>query len=429
MIRFYRILGYIISPLLPLLLKYRQWIGKEDTKRLQERFGKASMARPKGLLIWVHAASIGESNSVLPFIDHLLEQSDDVHVLITTVTVTSAKQLTSKLPDRAHHQYVPIDLPIPVKKFLNHWKPDLAFWTESEFWPNLVIDTKKSGCESFVINGRISERSYRTWLNHPTMIRQILHCFSAVFPQSEEDVSRFKHLGAANVVYHGNLKLDAPKLAADSKQTGEILNQTKNRHVWLAASTHPGEEAMIAQVHKMLKEQFDDTLTIIVPRHADRGNEVAAQLRGLGVNVNLRSQGKDIDEVTDIYLADTMGELGIFYRIAGIVFMGGSLVPHGGQNPLEPARLDCVVICGPHMENFASLSREMEQEAALLKVRNTDHLAKTVEDLMRDHDKQEALAQTASKFVSERKGVLEQIMTTLEPYMVTIRKENEDVST
>lgn len=413
----YRHTSRLLSPAVVLWLKKRQREGKEDKVRVSERTGHASFPRPKGPLVWVHAASVGESMSILPFIDGLLARYPDISVLLTTVTVTSAKVMESRLPDRAYHQYMPVDTPGAVRRFVRHWTPDTAIFVESELWPNLIRETHKTGCPLVLLNARLSEKSYKTWQRLAGTARGLVQCFSLILAQSQADAERFRALGAADARYIGNLKYFALPLPSDAKETGRLLSMIGQRYVWLAASTHPGEEEMVAEAHKHIAESFGSLLTIIVPRHASRGEGIQDMLEDMKLKVSRRSAEEPIADDTNIYLADTMGELGMLYRLTGIVFMGGTLADKGGQNPLEAARLNCAIILGPHMENFAAIAREMEEHDACVRARNPEALADMVTTLLRDTERQEKLARAAETVVKGKKELLEQTLEALDPFL------------
>lgn len=417
MLALYRIFSWFASLVVPVIILLRIYGKKEDKTRIAERFGKASVPRPGGTVVWIHAASMGESLSVLPVIQKLVSDYPSLHIVLTTVTLTSARTIAPKLPERTFHQFAPVDLPWATTGFVKHWKPDLAIWVESEFWPNQMLSMHKTGKPMVLINARISEHSADNWRRAPYAIRTLLSCFRIILAKSDEDASRLKNLGATNVSCVGNLKFSSPALDADPKVTSEILHLIGDRPVWVAASTHAGEEEMIGDVHRILHEKFPRVLTLIVPRHNIRGNEIAAQLTAKKLRVSQRSKQEPIGEETDIYLADTMGELGIFYRVAEIVFIGGSLVPHGGQNPFEPARLDCAVLYGPHMENFSEFCAELEAVGGASRVKDSVDLAGQVEALLRDHEKQDQMANAALEVVKGKQDVLEHVIKQLQPYL------------
>ena len=422
MLKAYRLLTLIALPLIGLWLLIRTRKGKEDAARGGERWGKSKLPRPAGSLVWVHAASVGEVNSVLPLISKMVELYPSLHVLITSGTVTSAQLLENRLPERCVHQYAPVDHPLAVHAFLDHWKPNLALWAESELWPNLVTEARARGCQLVLLNARMSEKSYSRWAQFRGLIEPMLHSFLAVFPQSARDADRFKMLGAKDVRMLGNLKLDAPPLPCNMALLTALKHLIGERPVWLGASTHPGEEIQLASIHLGLKAHYPNLLTIIVPRHAERGKALASELIGAGLSVARRSAGETPLPYTDIYLADTMGELGLFYRLADIVFIGGSLVPHGGQNPLEPARLDCAILCGPHMENFQDVCDEMITQRALGRVTNAEQLAQAVHALFQDTGRRTWLIQSAHGYIDSRGGVIDKMLTTLKPMLEQLNR-------
>jgi 3-deoxy-D-manno-octulosonic-acid transferase len=375
-------------------------------------------------LVWVHAASVGEALSVLPIIKKLSDANDEVNFLLTTGTTTSAKLIESRLPDKAFHQFVPVDMPLAVRRFLKHWKPDLALWVESELWPNLVTQTGKK-CPMILVNGRISDNSYRKWLRYKSLGQQILRRFALTLPQSKLDADRFEALGARNVKYFGNIKFDAPALPSDSQKMGELVSQVGERPVWLAASTHDNEEKMIANIHKEIKEENPELLTIIAPRHPKRMAEIVKSIKETGLKIAVRSQEEPIKDDTDIYIADTLGELGVFYRLVPIVFIGGSLVDKGGQNPLEAARLDCTIIYGPYMDNFKEIKNELEDAEAVICVNNQADLKNTIEELIKDHERQDNLAKAAHKLVDEKSGVLNSYVDEISKYLEKITDKSD----
>ena len=428
-IKIYRIASLVLGPVIDIYMQYRKKIGKEDPKRFDERLGKANFPRPQGSLIWIHAASIGEAISVLPLIERITKDFPSINVLLTTGTVTSSNLLEKKLPKNVIHQFVPVDKFHAVKRFLSHWKPDCAIWVESEIWPNLVYETHSTGCPLILVNARMSVSSYEKWKKLQNFSKNILSCFSLCIAQTEEDKDRFEKIGAKKVVLGGNLKYEAPSLPADPAETGKLINMISDRPIWLAASTNKGEEEMIAFVHKKIVEKHPNLLTIIIPRHPERQKEVSNILKDEGINISIRSKNEDIETDTSIYVADTVGEMGIFYRLCGIVFMGGSLIEHGGQNPLEAARLECAILSGPNTHNFKSIYKELESVGGVLVVKDAADLAMKVDEIIRDHDKQETLAQNAFEFIEGKKGMLNEYVKLLSPYLNPLHKvSNIDTS-
>ena len=416
----YRALTILAAPLIGLYLGRRRAAGKEDAERLPERLGVAGAARPPGPLVWVHAASVGESLAALPLVERVLETRPDLRALVTTGTVTSARLMAERLPARALHQYVPVDRPDAVGRFLDHWQPDLALWTESEFWPNLVADTQARGIPMVLVNGRMSDRSFGRWTLMRGFIGPLLAGFAMCLAQSERDTRRLRALGATDVRAAGNLKSAAPPLPVDEAELARMRAAFEGRPLWLAASTHPGEETIAATVHHTLAEAHGGLLTIIAPRHPARGETIAEGLRGMGLGVALRSAGEAVGADTDIYVADTLGELGLFYRLAGAAFVGGSLVPHGGQNPLEPARLDCAVVYGPHMDNFATFTAAFAAGDAATPVADAEGLTGAVGALLGDDDLRARRAAAARAVAEAEAGVLDVVEAALAPFLDTL---------
>ena len=412
----YRLITYLIAPLLPLWLALRQRRGKEDGARLRERYGFATRLRPAGALVWLHAASVGEANSVLLLIQKIRERFPSLNLLLTTGTVTSARLMATRLPQGIIHQYAPIDTPQAARRFITHWKPSMAFFVESEFWPNLIRETNALQCFMGVINARMSKRSFAGWKKHPAMIAGMLGCFDIIFAQSEADGKRLLELGARNVQYVGNLKYDAALLPCDEGELLRLRNVLGARPVWLAASTHPGEEKMIADAHRLVASILPDLLTVIVPRHPERGTEIARITGKYGLT-SRRSEKDPIMPQTAFYVADTIGELGLFYRLAPVSFMGGSLVAHGGQNPLEPARLSSAIVTGPYTHNFAAMYMEMEKTGACRRVADTAFLADAVTTLLSDSDALVQMQRTAKQWLDGKTGAAERMLQMLFPVL------------
>jgi len=409
----YRAATELAAPAVAALLLWRRLRGKEDAARFAERRGIASLPRPPGALVWVHAASVGEAQSALALIERLLAILPSVSVVVTTGTVTSAALLAERLPERAFHQYVPVDRRHWVRRFLAHWQPALALWIESELWPNLVLETAVRGIPMVLVNARMSERSFANWRRWPGIVSPLLERFRRVLAQSEVDGARYRSLGAADVVVTGSLKYDAATLPVDARELATLAAAIGARPRWLAASTHPGEEMAVADALRRLKERHPGLLTILVPRHPARAEDVRGLYSSLGLALAQRSQKEAIAAGTDVYLADTMGELGLFFRLSPIVFMGGSLVPHGGQNLLEPARFGCALLHGPHVENFRAIAAELAAAGAAEEVRDAASLAAAVEALLAD-DALRARRGAAAKRVAEAgRGVLDAVIAAL----------------
>lgn len=399
----YGLLATALTPLLRLWLEQRAKIGKEDPFRLPERFGHASLARPRGQLVWLHAASIGETQSVLTLVHALLEAHPVLRLLITTGTVTSAALVARQNLPRVQHQFVPIDTPAAVCRFLTHWQPDLALWVESEFWPQLLWQTQDRRIPALLINARISEKTYRGWMRWRCVIHSLLAGFTTIYAGSTEDANRLRTLGAVDMREVGNLKYDAAPLPVDNKLLEELQRQTEGRPVLVAASTHANEEVYVAEAHQIAAQQFPSLLTIIVPRHAKRGDTVAADLRLRGFTLAQRSKSDAVTPHTQIYLADTMGELGSFYARADLVFMGGSLIAHGGQNPLEAARFGKAILTGPYTHNFAGIVAQFTAQRAIEIVQQPD-LPQTLTRLLASPHERQMLGENAASLVQQSRG-------------------------
>jgi len=412
----YRLVWKLGFPFIQIYLWNRKRLGKEDPYRFEERLGVPSLPRPNSKLIWIHCASVGESASVLPLIEELLAGNAWVQVMVTTGTVTSAYLMGERLPSRAFHQYVPIDKPEYVEEFIEYWQPDLAIWVESEFWPNLMLAAHASGCPMVLLNGRVSDKSYKMWMRYKSLTYQLMACFNLCLAQSREDLKRLRSMGVNKAKYVGNLKYGAPPLPYDAKALADVQKMIGNRMVWLAASTHPGEEEIILRAHDKIREKNFSVLTIIVPRHPKRGEEIRENFPD-DVNTSLRSNNEKILEDTEIYIADTIGELGLFYRIAPIVFVGGSLASNGGHNPIEPAHLDCAVITGPNMQNFDEIMREFWDAGAVKVVHNADELAKVVFELWQNPQIRTSMAKMAAKHVEKKTEILALIIDEIESFL------------
>jgi 3-deoxy-D-manno-octulosonic-acid transferase len=411
----YRSGSGLAVPLAPLLLAERARRGKEDRKRLGERRGETTRQRPRGRLAWLHGASVGETMALLPLVERLIERG--VSVLVTSGTVTSARLLERRLPPGAVHQFVPLDFAPYARRFLDHWRPDLALVAESELWPNLILEADARRIPLVLVNGRMSERSYRRWQKLGDSIAALLGRFTLCLAQSPADAQRYAALGAPHVGVAGNLKYDVPPLPADPLKLSALRGLVGGRPVWVAASTHPGEEQAILGVHKVLGPRFPGLLTIIVPRHPQRGEEVAALASAASLRASRRSANAPPDGRTEVYVADTMGELGLFYRLAPLVFMGGSLVPHGGQNPIEPAKLGAAILHGTHVHNFTDVYATLDQAGGAVPVSSGEDLARLLERLMRDGPAARALARRATDSVGSLSGASSRIMTEIEPLL------------
>ena len=415
--RAYRAATAGLAPLVRAYLHRRCRQHKEDPARLDERFGIAGTARPAGPLVWVHAASVGEAVSVLGLVDRIHAERPALSVLMTTGTVAAARLLQGRLPPGVTHQFVPVDLPRAVEGFLDHWRPGLAVWVESELWPNLVLAAHSRGIPMVLVNARLSAGSEARWRAVPWLIRPVLGAFALCLAQDEAQAERLRRLGARAVASVGDLKAAAAPLAADPDCIAAMRRQIGKRPVWLAASTHSGEEEVVADAHATVAKTVPRMLTIVAPRHPVRGPSIAEMLRSKGLRVSRRAAGEPIGPETDIYLADTMGELGVFFRLAGIAFIGGSLVPKGGHNPFEAARLDCAVLHGPDMRNCAVMAAALDTAGASLRVDTATELAAAVTRLFNDPGERAARAKAAARATADNAGALDAVLDRLAPWL------------
>jgi len=393
----YRKASRVMRPVAELALRRRLGEGKEDPARINERRGVPGRARPAGPVVWIHGASVGESLSVLPLVHRLKSLRPDLKFLVTTGTITSARLMAERLPDGAFHQYIPLDHPSFVESFLDHWRPQAALFVESEFWPNLILAARERVAFMALINGRVSPKSFEEWSRKPRTIRFVLSAFDILLAQDSQNAERLRALSGREVLSFGNLKNAAAPLPAAGEALDGLRREINGRPVWLAASTHPGEEDAVFSAHRTLKHSFPSLLTILAPRHPERGEEVRALGATFGLKINLRSLKRPIEPDTDVYLADTLGELGLFYRLSDISFVGGSLTPKGGHNPLEPARLGGAILHGPYTFNFVETYGDMRAPGGAALVRNDRELATAIRRLLSDDKTRLAMAGAARR--------------------------------
>jgi 3-deoxy-D-manno-octulosonic-acid transferase len=418
-LRLYRGSTRVASPLTGLMLKRRAKRGKEDLARIHERHGIPSLPRPAGRLVWVHGASVGEILAVFPLLARIRKHG--VSVLLTSGTVTAAQIASEKLPDGVLHQFLPLDTPKFIKRFLDHWRPDLALLTESELWPNLILQAFDAGTPLVLINGRLSERSFARWKKMRRTAGALLSRIDLLLVQEPEDARRFARLGAQRIATTGNLKFDVAPPEADPRAFAQLERALHRRPVILAASTHAGEEEAMIEAHRRLRRTTPGLITMIVPRHPQRGDAVAELAAEQGLPAALRSRGYLPDRGTEIYIADTIGEMGLFYRLAPIVFMGGSLVKHGGQNPIEPAKIGCAILHGPYVSNFTAIYGELNRAHGAATVADAESLANSLQRLLDDPGLAASMKESAYATVTRMGGALERTLNAIQPYLVQLR--------
>ena len=418
-LRIYRLLSAAAGLFAPFLLARRVKRGKEHRQRLPERRGESRIARPGGPIVWLHGASVGELASVLPLIERI--RARGVTMLVTTGTVTSGGLAEQRLPRGVIHQFVPVDVPRFVRRFLDHWRPDLALFVESDLWPNIMIEASARGVPMVLVNGRLSENSLRRWRRLPHSIGNLLRRLDLCLAGTAADASRFGELGAPRIVTTGNLKLDVPAPPADPAALAALRDAIGGRPVVAAASTHAGEEGAMIEAHARLRKNFPGLLTVIAPRHPERGPGVAEIAAAANLSAALRSRGELPKRTTEIYVADTVGELGLIYRLAPAVFMGGSLVKHGGQNPIEAAKLRTAILHGPYVWNFAEIYAALDEAHGAESVSDASRLAAHLGAWLNDPEACARIADTGRATVEALGGALERTLQSLDPYLMQLQ--------
>jgi 3-deoxy-D-manno-octulosonic-acid transferase len=419
----YRGLAVLAEPALNLLLARRRAAGREDPVRLDERRGIAGRPRPAGKLLWVHGASLGEARSILPLIARLCASRPDLDVLVTTGSRSSAEMLAGALAGtRVFHQYVPLDVPRWVRRFLDHWRPDAVIWLESELWPNLLGEVARRGIPAALVNARLTARSAARWAKARPVFAPPFEAFAVALAQSAADAERLQHLGLGHVATIGNLKHDAPELGVDAAALAAFEASLAGRARWLAAQVHPLELDAVLDAQVRVKAAGSGALLVIVPRHAERGPAMAEAAASKGLTATRRSAG-EAPGGSDVHVADTMGELGLFYRAAPVAFVGGSLEPHGGHNPLEPARLGAAIAFGPSMENFSELAAELVAAKAATRVADAGALAAWAGARLADPARVASEGAAARAFAARGAGTVERVVAALGPVLAHLGPE------
>ena len=416
----YRVGTALLEPAGRPFLAWRLKRGKEDAARWSERLGRAGRPRPEGRLAWLHGASVGEGLSLLPLIDALVARG--CRVLLTTGTVNAERVLAGRLPPDVVHQFAPLDVPGAVGRFLAHWRPDLAVLAESELWPNLVVGLHRAAVPLVLVNARMSARSARRWARAPGFIGALLGRTALCLCQTEADAERYRALGATQVSVSGLLKYDVPPPAADPDVLACFTAAVAGRPIWVAASTHADEEGALLDAHGLLRRELPEALTVLAPRQPHRGPALLAEARRRGIAATLRSQGETPGADTALYIADTLGELGLWFRAADLVFVGNSLLPPGGgQNPIEPARLGCAILHGPHTANFADVYPALDAEGAAATVADAAQLGRSAATLLGDPSRVRSMARAAAATMARRGGATARTMAALDPFLQTTR--------
>ena len=421
-LRLYRGLSQVAAPFASPYINNRVKRGKEDAERVGERKGQSKVARPAGALVWIHGASVGEILAVAGLVERL--RAMNIGILLTSGTVTSAAMVAQRFPPEVIHQFIPLDSPRFVARFLDHWQPSFALFVESDLWPNLILAGAERRIPMIVVNGRMSQRSFQKWRILPGMMRTLMGHFEMCLAQSQGDADRFSALGSPHVFNTGKLQVDVPAPPADPQQLAQLQAAVQGRPVVVAASTHPGEEEHVFEAQRQLARYFPSLLMVVAPRHPDRGESVAQLAGSFGLRAALRSRAELPSSSHDVYVADTLGELGLLYRLTPIVFMGGSFVSMGGHNPVEAVKLGAATIHGPNVENWSEVYEALGAAGGARLAASGEALVKHIGGWLDDRAAQQRASAAALAVVDRLGGALEKTMAALEPYLLQLRLES-----
>jgi len=377
---FYRILINLILLLSPIIILIRLLQIKEDPLRFKEKLGFYSKKKLKGKLIWFHGASVGEILSVIPLIEKLEKNKQIKQILITSNTLSSSKILSRLKLKKTIHQFLPIDTDYNTNKFLSYWDPSIAIFIDSEIWPNMITNIKKKNISLMLINARITKKSFTKWNFFPSSAKKLFQNFDMCLSSSLESKNYLKLLGAKKISYIGNLKFTQSEKTAD-ELSSNIKKFFLTRKIWCASSTHELEEKICANIHKKLKIKYKNLLTVIIPRHIHRTKKIIKEIKELNLKIHLHDSRKKIDEETDIYLVNSFGQTQSFFKACKTVFLGGSIIEHGGQNPLEAAKYGCQILHGPNVWNFKEIYNLLEVHGVSNKITTTKQLSLKVEQI------------------------------------------------
>ena len=401
----YKLFTYLFYPFAPIYLYFRKLRKKEDSVRFKEKLSKINIPRDSGFLIWFHVASVGEAMSILPLVEGCIEEKKIDKILLTSITLSSGKILEKRYKEnsKVFHQFLPLDVPIFTNKFLEHWKPNLSIFIDSEIWPNLILQISEKKIPLLLINARITEKSFKRWKLIINFAKKIFEKFDLCISSNKESENFLKILGAKKIKNYGNLKFSQTKKNISNKLDSSLINKIKNRKVWCAASTHPAEEILCAKTHLKIKKIYENVLTIIIPRHIDRSDKINIELSGLNLKVVFYSKLDEMKQDTDILIIDSYGESLKFYNISKYVFVGKSLAENltinSGQNPIEPAKLGCKIFHGPNVTNFTEIYGYLKTLGVTNEVKNSDELSLSlVEEFKEDKAKNDEIAEKIENY-------------------------------
>lgn len=414
----YGVATHMLSPFSKLWIKKRLENGKEDPDRISERHGEASVPRPTGNLVWLHGASVGESMMLLPVISRLKSHDPALNILVTSGTVTSADILSKRLPEGAIHQYVPLDYPKAVDAFLDHWQPDLAIWSESEIWPNLIRKTKARKVPMVLLNARMSQKSIDGWEKRKKSAQRLFGAFDLILAANDQTAKGLGGILGEFVEMSGNLKDAAAPLPVDDEKLAAYKPALSRRKVWCAASTHEGEDEIVIKAHQALVARFPTACMILAPRHPERASAIRAQLAQAGLSYVAHSEGIPPNRSTQVLLLDTIGDMGLAYRLSQVTFVCGSLLEGlAGHNPLEPARLNNAVLTGKNISSFADTYMSMLAFNATKRILTTEDMIESITKLFEDKAELNAFRENATAFASSRDSVLDFVWEQMRPFL------------
>ena len=417
----YKFFTYLLYPFAPIYLHIRKLRNKEDSSRYKERLSKINTPRSEGILIWFHVVSVGEAMSILPLIENFIQDQKINKILITSITLSSGKILEKRFNQNVKvvHQFLPLDIPILTNKFLNHWKPNLSIFIDSEIWPNLILQISKKKIPLLLVNARITKKTFIRWKLLTNFAKKIFGKFDLCIASNKESENYLSVLGAKNIKNVGNLKFSNIKNNSNNKLDSFLLDKIKDRKIWCATSTHPNEEIICAKSHLLIKKNYNNILTIIIPRHIDRVKKITKELSKLNLKVSLYSQADQINISTDILLVDSYGEVSKFFNISKYVFLGKSLIKSlsmdSGQNPIEAARLGCKIFHGPNVSNFIEIYEYLKTLGITKEVKNYEELSQSiVEEFKEDKAKDDMIA---SKIENYGQNILNNVIVELKKYI------------
>ena len=378
MLFLYRMLINILILVSPIIILYRILKKKESLTRFKEKFSYFSKKRGEGKVLWFHGSSVGEILSIIPLLEKIEKNKSINKILVTSSTLSSSKVLSNLKFKKTIHQFYPIDSNFITSKFLNYWRPSIAIFVESEIWPNMIVNLKKKNIPLLLINARITKKTFSKWISIPKISNFLFKKFDLCLPQNLETKKFLKKLGAKKIKLIGNLKFSEAQKNKNNTLNKSLIKILKSKKIWCAASTHQGEEIICAQAHKKINKNYKNLMTIIIPRHIQRTEQIMDDLKKFNLKIHLHSSNKKIQKNTDIYLVDTYGETNSFYKFCETVFLGGSMIKHGGQNPLEPLRFGCNILHGPNVSNFYEVYKLLDKEKLSHKVKHINDLVSSL---------------------------------------------------